>query len=485
VSALAALAPAEASGRSRQALLHFRKRIEGRRVTRLRRVAGERTVVLEAGDAVLALRLSGSAPALTLAVAGLPIATLGNGAPAWPAPADDFERECDRLQPVRLLELIADAPRAGRTPRRGLLAAFPPLGPTLCRWLVAGPERIGELRAGLASPVPSLLVPRALEDCRDVDLAPEDAVALVPMELDLPGRIVERAASWQAAAALFLGARMRGDAFARGRRRALESARRELRRLSQLEAHLVRDQARLPAAQGLRRLAEALLASPEPVPPGAAQIEKPDPYDPGVRLVIPLEPRLGMAANADRLFDKARRAERGGRQIAARLTETRARLAASRASERRLLEASDLAEIEPPALPQNPGSAAPKSTSGPRHYLTSRGLSLLAGRGARENHQLTFAMARPEDVWLHARDVPGAHVILRDGEGRAGAEDLREAAEVAAFFSEARAQPQVDVHVTRRKHVRPAPGGPGRVRVGHSETLRVMPRDPEGRLRRR
>ena len=75
--------------------------------------------------------------------------------------------------------------------------------------------------------------------------------------------------------------------------------------------------------------------------------------------------------------------------------------------------------------------------------------------------------------------------VLRDNEGRAAADDLREAAEVAAFFSEARSASLVDVHVTRRKHVRPAKGGPGRVYVAHSDTLRVAPRDPEGRLRSR
>ena len=107
------------------------------------------------------------------------------------------------------------------------------------------------------------------------------------------------------------------------------------------------------------------------------------------------------------------------------------------------------------------------------------------GRNARENQHLTFRVARAEDLWFHARDVPGSHVILRDPEGRAGAADLREAAEVAAFFSEAKTHGQVDVHATRRKHVRPARGGAGRVFVGHSETLRVAPRDPEGRLRRR
>ena len=76
-------------------------------------------------------------------------------------------------------------------------------------------------------------------------------------------------------------------------------------------------------------------------------------------------------------------------------------------------------------------------------------------------------------------------MIVRDNEGRAAAEDMREAAELAAFFSDARQEARVDVHVTRRKHVRPAKGGPGRVHVFHSDTIRVTPRDPEGRLRRR
>ena len=62
---------------------------------------------------------------------------------------------------------------------------------------------------------------------------------------------------------------------------------------------------------------------------------------------------------------------------------------------------------------------------------------------------------------------------------------VRDAAELAAFFSDARAQPRVDVHVTPRKHVRAARGGHGRVRIAHSDTVRVTPRDPEGRLRRR
>jgi predicted ribosome quality control (RQC) complex YloA/Tae2 family protein len=109
---------------------------------------------------------------------------------------------------------------------------------------------------------------------------------------------------------------------------------------------------------------------------------------------------------------------------------------------------------------------------------------VLVGRGARENHALTFSVAAPEDLWLHARDVVGAHVILRDPDRRAGPEDIREAAELAAFFSDGAGHRGLDVHVARRKHLR-AGGAPGRVHVTHGETVRVRPRDPKGRLRER
>lgn len=476
-----ALAEGEFPGRTRQALLHFGKHLHGRRLTGLRRVRGERTIVLEAGSVALALRVSD--PALTLAVSGTALATVGDGRPAWPPPADDPEREWDRLDPKRLREAIHAASTSGASPLRALLSICPPLGPVLGRRLVTDPAWLDELYERLRSPVPHLLAPAPLEECRDADLEPPGSVALVPIPLEQPGKWLWRADSWCAAAALYLRSRRRGDAFRRRRRVALDGARRDLRRLTQLAAHLERDLTRLPAADLLRRQGEALLATPSAVPPGALRAELVDPYDTNARLVVELDPRLRLPANADRLFERARRSERSRRQIAARLAETHAALDPAREREARVLQARDLTDFEAGSSRRAAARQAP--AGGPRHYLTSRGLSLLVGRGAQENHRLTFAVARPEDLWLHARDVPGGHVILRDADGRAGSDDLREAAEVAAFFSEARQQPQVDVHVTRRKHVRPAGGGPGRVRVGHSETLRVAPRDPEGRLRRR
>jgi predicted ribosome quality control (RQC) complex YloA/Tae2 family protein len=421
---------AEVSKRTRHALLHLRKHASGRRVSAIRRVPGERTVVLEAGPVTLVLRLSG-APAATLAVDGVALTTFGGGREAWPPPPPDADREAS--------------------------------------W-----SRSAEAR-------PTLRVPAPLETAHDADLVSVRAVELG--EAGTGNGLLLHPPTWREAALLYLEARLRASRFDRRRHAVVAAARTEARRLARLEAHLARDIEGLPGAALLRRSAEALLAAPEGGAAGALEARVADPYGPERQITVPLDPRLSLHANADRLFEKARRIDHARKQVEARLAETRAALGLAREREERAERARDLAEFAP-ASPERRSATADRG-SGPRHYLSSRGLSILVGRGARENHHLTFSVARPEDLWLHARDVPGAHVILRDNEGRAGPEDEREAAEVAAFFSEASGDAGIDVHVTRRKHVRAAGGGAGRVKVAYSETLRVTPRDPEGRLRRR
>ncbi|MGE0456358.1 MAG: NFACT RNA binding domain-containing protein [Vicinamibacteria bacterium] len=326
-----------------------------------------------------------------------------------------------------------------------------------------------------------MLLPGALGSFSDRDLMRSPA-ALAPAAL--PGRTAHATETWADAGALLLELRVREAAF-RGRVEAARArAGKQAKRLAELERRLGADLARELEAPLLRRRAEALLAGAASVPRGAREAVVEDPYEPASRIRVELDPALPAAANADRLFERARRLERSRRHVEGRLAATRDARREAEADLQRALGARNVEDLEAPPEPAA-ASAAATELSGPRRFLTSRGLELLVGRSARENHQLTFSVARPEDLWLHARDVPGSHVILRDREGRAGAEDLREAAEVAAFHSEARAQAAVDVHVTRRKHVRAAKGAPGRVHIGYSETLRVAPRDPQGRLRRR
>jgi hypothetical protein len=482
---LEGLASGEAPGRTRQAHLLLRKHVDGSRVLGLTRVPGERMLVIETGGGTLGLRLSGPAPALTLAKDGAALATIGEGPEAWPLPAPAPQKEWDRVEPDAIAAAVVAAGATGRTAIRAILGVSPGFGPVLARELDGSPASLTALRRHLAAPLPTLRAPGPPDAWHDADLVPADRVALLPFPIAHENATMLHPATWTTAAALFLAARLRGAHFERRRRDTLGDARRQVRRLGQLEANLEQDASGLPNEADLRRRAEALLAFAQRVAPGAARVDLPDPYEPDQTLSLVLDPRLSAPANADRLFDRARRIERSRRQIEVRLRETRAALAEARARESLVVDARDASDLEPHQAEPRASDGRERGPAGPRHYLTSRGLSILVGRGARENHHLTFAVARPEDLWLHARDVPGAHVIVRDPEGRAGADDLREAAEVAAFLSEARGEAQVDVHVTRRKHLRPARGGPGRVYVGHSDTLRAVPRDPEGRLRRR
>jgi predicted ribosome quality control (RQC) complex YloA/Tae2 family protein len=123
--------------------------------------------------------------------------------------------------------------------------------------------------------------------------------------------------------------------------------------------------------------------------------------------------------------------------------------------------------VEEPALPY-------------RTFRSSGGLEIRVGRGAKHNDDLTFRHSAPTDNWLHARQTPGAHVILRwNLEERPPRKDLAEAATLAALHSPARGSRSVPVAWTRRKHVRKPRGAPpGTVAPDRTETLFVRP-DPE------
>jgi predicted ribosome quality control (RQC) complex YloA/Tae2 family protein len=123
----------------------------------------------------------------------------------------------------------------------------------------------------------------------------------------------------------------------------------------------------------------------------------------------------------------------------------------------------------------------PPRLDGIRMLESADGWSILVGRTGRDNDRLTFKIAAPEDIWLHAEGVPGAHVIVRNPERQARVPEttLAEAARAAAWFSDAKHEGFVDVHWTRRKNVRRAKGGAsGKVVLKRFETIRVKPAPP-------
>jgi predicted ribosome quality control (RQC) complex YloA/Tae2 family protein len=126
------------------------------------------------------------------------------------------------------------------------------------------------------------------------------------------------------------------------------------------------------------------------------------------------------------------------------------------------------------------GEAAPGTRNAPAkrlpftRYTAPSGIDILVGRGARDNDALTFKIAHKEDWWLHARGVPGSHVILKTGKREPEQRDLLEAARLAARNSNAKHAGIVVVQYCQRKHVsKPKGSPPGVVLVHQEKTLTI------------
>ncbi|HYI16891.1 MAG TPA: NFACT RNA binding domain-containing protein, partial [Thermomicrobiales bacterium] len=121
------------------------------------------------------------------------------------------------------------------------------------------------------------------------------------------------------------------------------------------------------------------------------------------------------------------------------------------------------------------GARPSKQARRPRTYRTIHGDTLYIGRTGQQNDEVTFTIANPDDLWLHVRNMPGAHVILRAND-RLSEDTIERAASLAAWYSDGRNNTAVPVDVTERRHVRKIKGaGPGMVTYRNERTLNVRP----------
>ncbi|MBD2529564.1 NFACT family protein [Nostoc flagelliforme FACHB-838] len=113
----------------------------------------------------------------------------------------------------------------------------------------------------------------------------------------------------------------------------------------------------------------------------------------------------------------------------------------------------------------------PPSTNFHR-YLTPNGFEVLIGRNNRQNDQLTFRVAGDYDLWFHAQEIPGSHVLLRLEPGAVAEEaDLQFVANLAAYYSRARQSEQVPVVYTQPKHVYKPKGAKPGIAIYKQETI--------------
>lgn len=243
----------------------------------------------------------------------------------------------------------------------------------------------------------------------------------------------------------------------------------------------------LAQAQALERQrweGEMIFAFLHTIAPGQATLDVE-----GAQIV--LDPARSPVENAQdrfRAYDKAKSALA---HVPERLAEVDARLAGLEQLAA-LLDLADsfeqIAEIgreaeEQGYLKAQSTARKPKTRRlSPLRVTSSDGYTIYVGRSAQQNEQVTFKLSAPDDLWLHARGFPGAHVLIKSGGSDVPETTLHEAAALAAYFSKGRGEAAVDVDVVRRRMVRRVPGGPpGLVTIRAEHTVRVPPRAPAER----
>lgn len=279
----------------------------------------------------------------------------------------------------------------------------------------------------------------------------------------------------------------------------LARVRREIERQRKLEQHLEEDARAHGDAEEHKRAGDLLLANVSTAVRVGSRVRVIDYFAEDAPFVeLEIDEHATLTQEATRRFALYAKAKRAAQEIARRRGELRAELSA-REAERRELERIS-AERDEAALaafeqsgPKERGihargargaktrkSSAPETFGGARRYRSSDGYEILVGRAAKDNDELTFKIARAHDLWLHAADYPGSHVIVRarSRNDPIPHRTIVEAAQLAAHFSQARRDAKAAVNYTPRKFVsKPKGAAHGLVRLASFRTLLVEPRE--------
>ena len=238
-----------------------------------------------------------------------------------------------------------------------------------------------------------------------------------------------------------------------------------------------------------RRMGEAIQGNLFRLKKGMTEAELPDWSDPeGGTITVPLDIRLTPNQNAQKYFRKYQKA-RAARETAA--VQREKTLQELDYLENMLMDAenctgeSELEEIRQELVRTgymkrvtNRRQQRQLPASRPYRYMSKDGIEIHVGRNSLQNDRLTQG-AGGNETWLHAKDMPGSHVIIRT-EGEVPLETLRQAALLAAWYSKGKNSSTVPVDYTLRKYVKkPAGAVPGRVIYTHQKTVYVTAEEEE------
>ncbi len=277
--------------------------------------------------------------------------------------------------------------------------------------------------------------------------------------------------------------------------------RKKISRQNKLLKQLEKDLSSHSNAEQQKRVGDLLLANLSTAKRDGERVVLIDYFtDDASSIEIEIDEQLTLQEEASRRFALYSRSKRAVQQITTRIKSIRAELEAldstNEALEKIILERDEAALSQfmalsapralsvPPASAGGPRRKTEKKIPGVRRYVSSDGFEILVGRAARDNDHLTFKVAKPNDLWLHAADYGGSHVVVRNATRKdVPHRTIIEAAQLAAQFSQARKDPKVDVHYTERKFVsKPKGTAPGLVRLMRSRNITVEPKEAAERV---
>lgn len=117
-----------------------------------------------------------------------------------------------------------------------------------------------------------------------------------------------------------------------------------------------------------------------------------------------------------------------------------------------------------------------KLTTSPHEFMSSDGVKILVGKNNKQNDHLTLRIADPDDIWMHTKNIPGSHVIIKCAGKEVSEQTIYEGAMLAAYFSKSKMSAQVPVDYTKKKHVKkPSGSKPGMVIYETNSTMYVTP----------
>lgn len=239
-------------------------------------------------------------------------------------------------------------------------------------------------------------------------------------------------------------------------------------------------------AEHFRRDGELLTTFMTQVPKGAESVELPNYYEEDALLTITLNPALTPNQNAQKYFQRYQKLKNAVRVVQAQIEQTQQEVTylESVLAQLEIASPMDIELIREELIEQgyvkNRKSKKQKQPkkSQPEVFYASDGTQILVGKNNLQNDQLTLRTAKKTEIWLHAKDIPGSHVIIRATEP--SEETLLEAATLAAYYSKFRLSAQVPVDYVQVKHVhKPNGAKPGYVIYENQRTLYVTPTEEQ------